>query len=235
MICDKIFPTKPVYFWREKRMAIAVTQVDIWTALVHGLISFLSPCALPLLPSFLALLLYDKGKVAFLRIAGFFLGLSGTFSALGALSGSLGSFLDKNLLRYVSGTLIIVMGLLFLLQVQLFKPRAVKLNKFTAGGVLSGVGLGLGVGLVWIPCASPVLASILAIAATKGTALKGAMLLFIYSLGISIPFLTIGGVVSKLLTKVSFGTPVWERILKYGTSALLFLIGFLIISGKAFV
>jgi hypothetical protein len=141
-------------------MAITVTQVDIWTALVHGLISFLSPCALPLLPSFVALLLYDKGESAFFRIVGFFLGLSGTFSALGALSGVLGGFLNRNLLRYVSGSLIIVMGVLFLLQVQLFKPRTVKLNRFTAGGILSGIGLGLGVGMVWIPCASPVLASI---------------------------------------------------------------------------
>ncbi|WP_448535396.1 cytochrome c biogenesis CcdA family protein [Pseudothermotoga sp.] len=216
-------------------MAIAITQVDVWTALVHGLISFLSPCALPLLPSFIALLLYDKGKSAFLRIVGFFLGLSGTFSALGALSGMLGGFLDRNLLRYVSGSLIIVMAVLFLLQVQLFKVKPLKLNRFRAGGILSGIGLGVGVGMVWIPCASPVLASILAIAATKGTALRGAILLFIYSLGISIPFLTIGGVVSKLLTKVSFGTPLWERILKYGTSVLLFVIGFLIISGKVFV
>ncbi|HBT39901.1 MAG: Cytochrome c biogenesis protein transmembrane region [Thermotoga sp. 50_1627] len=216
-------------------MVITVTQVDIWTALVHGLISFLSPCALPLLPSFIALLLYDKGRNAFFRIMGFFLGLSATFSILGALSGAVGGFLNKNVLRYVSGTLIIAMGVLFLLQVQLFKPTAVKLNKLAAGGILSGIGLGLGVGMVWIPCASPVLASILAIAATKGTALKGAVLLFIYSLGISVPFLTIGGFVSKLLTKVSFGTPLWERILKYGTSALLFLIGSLIIAGKAFV
>lgn len=216
-------------------MAITITQVDVWTALVHGLISFLSPCALPLLPSFVALLLYDKGESAFFRIVGFFLGLSGTFSALGALSGVLGGFLNRNLLRYVSGSLIIAMAVLFLLQVQLFKVKPLKLNRFTAGGILSGIGLGLGVGMVWIPCASPVLASILAIAATKGTALRGAILLFIYSLGISIPFLTIGRIISKLLTKVSFGTPLWERILKYGTSVLLFLIGFLIISGKAFV
>lgn len=216
-------------------MAITITQVDLWTALVHGLISFLSPCVLPLLPTFAALLLYDKAKNAFSRIVGFFLGLSLTFASLGALSGLIGGFVSKSLLRYISGTLIILMALLFLFQVQLFRPKPVKLGKFRAGGLLSGLGLGFGVGLVWIPCASPILASILAIAATKGTALKGAVLLFVYSLGISIPFLTIGGVVSKLFTKVSFGTPLWEKVLKYGTSALLFLVGLLIMTGKAFV
>lgn len=215
-------------------MAITLTQVDVWTALAHGFISFLSPCALPLLPSFLALLFYDK-KAAFLRIIGFFFGLSATFASLGALSGTLGGFFDKNLLRYVAGALVIVMSVLFLLQIQLFRPKAVKLNRFKAGGIFSGIGLGLGVGLVWIPCASPVLASILAIAATRGTALRGALLLFIYSLGISVPFLTIGGVVSKLFSKVSFKTPLWERVLKYATSALLLVLGLLILTGKAFV
>ncbi|MCS7175353.1 cytochrome c biogenesis CcdA family protein [Pseudothermotoga sp.] len=216
-------------------MAITITNVDFLTALLHGVISFLSPCALPLLPSFIALLLYEKGVRAFLRIVGFFIGLSITFSVLGAISGMFGGFLDKNLLRYISGSIIIAMAILFLFQIQLFKPKSVKLTKFKLGGILSGIGIGFGVGLVWIPCASPVLASILAIAATKGSTLKGATLLFVYSLGISVPFLTMGGVVSKLFTKVSFKTPTWEKVLKYGTSALLFIVGFLIIVGKVFV
>lgn len=216
-------------------MAIAITDVDLFTALLHGLVSFLSPCALPLLPSFIALLLYEKGVRAFLRIVGFFIGFSITFSALGAISGTFGSFLDKNLLRYISGSIIIAMAILFLFQIQLFKPKSVKLTKFKLGGILSGIGIGFGVGLVWIPCASPVLASILAIAATKGSTLKGATLLFVYSLGISVPFLTMGGVVSKLFTKVSFKTPTWEKVLKYGTSVLLFIVGLLIIVGKVFV
>lgn len=216
-------------------MAITVSNVDVFTAFLHGLISFLSPCALPLLPSFIALLLYEKGAQAFVRIIGFFLGLSATFSALGAISGTLGGLIDKNILRYVAGSIIMAMAILFLFQVQIFRPKSVKLTKFKFGGILSGIGIGFGVGLVWIPCASPVLASILAIAATKGSALRGAILLFVYSLGISIPFLTIGGIVSKLFTRVSFKTPAWEKVLKYGTSALLFTVGLLMISGKAFL
>lgn len=216
-------------------MAITVSNVDVFTALLHGLISFLSPCALPLLPSFIALLLYEKGAQAFMRIIGFFLGLSATFSALGAISGTLGGLLNRDVLRYVAGSIIIAMAILFLFQIQIFKPKAVKLSRLRLGGILSGIGIGCGVGLVWIPCASPVLASILAIAATKGNALRGAILLFVYSLGISVPFLTMGGIVSKLFTRVSFKTPTWEKILKYGTSALLLGIGLLMITGKAFV
>lgn len=216
-------------------MAITVNNIDVFTALLHGLISFLSPCALPLLPSFIALLLYEKGVQAFMRIIGFFLGLSATFSALGAISGTLGGLLDKNMLRYIAGSIIMIMAILFLFQIQIFKPKPVKLSRLKLGGILSGIGIGFGVGLVWIPCASPVLASILAIAATKGNALRGAILLLVYSLGISIPFLTIGGIVSKLFTRVSFKTPAWEKALKYGTSVLLFVVGILMFTGKAFL
>jgi len=216
-------------------MAISVTQVDILTAFAHGFLSFFSPCALPLIPTFIALLISERGAKSFLRIVGFFVGLSATFSALGALSGSFGLLIDRTVMRYLAGILILLMAVLFMLQVQLLKFKTFNLYRFKSGGFLSGIGIGVGIGLVWIPCASPVLASILIIASTKASALKGAFMLFIYSLGISIPFLSIGGLISKLFTKITLKAPVWEKILKYAASAQLFFIGTMILLGRLFV
>ncbi|MCD6103077.1 MAG: cytochrome c biogenesis protein CcdA, partial [Thermotogaceae bacterium] len=61
-------------------MGISLTHVDVLTALGHGILSFFSPCAVPLIPSFIALLLSEKSLKGFLRIVGFFVGISGTFS-----------------------------------------------------------------------------------------------------------------------------------------------------------
>ncbi|MGB9821004.1 MAG: cytochrome c biogenesis CcdA family protein [Pseudothermotoga sp.] len=216
-------------------MAITLTQVDILTALVHGIISFFSPCAIPLIPSFIALLVSEKGMRSIYRILGFFVGLSATFSVLGAMSGSIGILMDRLLMRYVAGSLILLMAVLFLFQVQIFKIRSFNLYRFKSGGFVSGLAIGVGIGLVWIPCASPVLASILVLASTKGSALKGGLMLFVYSLGISIPFLSIGGIVAKVFTKVSFKKPLFEQILKYLSAVLLFAIGFLVLAGKLFV
>ncbi|HOK83894.1 MAG TPA: cytochrome c biogenesis CcdA family protein [Pseudothermotoga sp.] len=216
-------------------MAITLTQVDILTALVHGIISFFSPCAIPLIPSFIALLVSEKGMRSIYRILGFFVGLSATFSVLGAMSGSIGILMDRLIMRYVAGSLILLMAVLFLFQVQIFKIRSFNLYRFKSGGFVSGLAIGVGIGLVWIPCASPVLASILVLASTKGSALKGGLMLFVYSLGISIPFLSIGGIVAKVFTKVSFKKPLFEQILKYLSAVLLFAIGFLVLAGKLFV
>lgn len=215
-------------------MAISLTQVDIFTAFVHGIISFFSPCVIPLIPSFIALLISEKGMKSFWRIVGFFVGLSMTFSVLGALSGSIGILMNRSIMRYTAGSLILLMAILFLFEVQIFKIRSFNFYRFRSGGFVAGTAIGIGIGLVWIPCVSPVLASILVIASTKESALKGALMLFVYSLGISIPFLSMGGIVSQIFTKVSLKRPIFERILKYTSVALLFSIGVLILTGKLF-
>ncbi len=216
-------------------MAISLTQVDILTAFLYGIISFFSPCVIPLVPSFMALLISEKGIRSFLRIAGFFIGFSATFSALGALSGSIGVLVNRLVMRYVAGSLILLMAVLFLLEIQIFKVRSFNFYRFKSGNLFSGIIIGAGIGLVWIPCTSPVLAAILAIASTKGSVLKGAMMLFVYSSGISIPFLSIGQIASRIFTKVSFKKPAFEKILRYTSVALLFIVGILVLAGKIFV
>ncbi|AEH51701.1 cytochrome c biogenesis CcdA family protein [Pseudothermotoga thermarum] len=212
-------------------MELAFVNVDFFTALAHGLLAFFSPCVIPLVPSFVALVLSEKGTKSFFRILGFFMGLSGTFSVLGAIGGSFGMLFDRTITRYIAGSLILAMGIVFLLQLQLFKVKVFNLYKFKSGGFLSGLIVGVGIGLIWIPCTSPILASILILASTKGTALKGAWLLFVYSMGISIPFLTVGGLVSRWFSKVTFGKPLWEKIVKIAAFLLLSTVGLLILFG----
>jgi len=113
------------------------------------------------------------------------------------------------------------------------KSWHVNLWKCGKEGFLPGLLLGGAVGSVWIPCASPILAAILVLAANTETVIKGASLLFIYSLGISIPFLLLGGTIGGILSKKpSFAPSRLEKALKYAGISLLVFMGILTIAGK---
>ncbi len=215
-------------------MGISMIDVSFFAALLHGLLAFFSPCVIPLVPSFVALVLAEKGLKSFFKVLGFFVGLSGTFSLLGAISGSAGALLDRTIMRYIAGSLILAMGVAFLFQIQLFKLKVFNFYRFKSGGFIAGLIVGVGIGLVWIPCTSPILASILVLASTKGTALRGAWLLFVYSMGISVPFLALGGVVSKWLSRITFGKPIWETVVKGLAFVLLSTVGILTLIGVSF-
>ncbi len=211
-------------------VSLSQTDVSIWVALVHGLLSFFSPCVLPLIPGFIGIVL--GGEKRFQRLIGFFIGFSVIFSMLGGFSSLLGAFLAKygNILEKIIGIGIITLGILYMLEIQIFRGKSANVWKFRNAGFVGGLVLGGAIGFVWIPCSSPVLASILLIAAQKSVS-KGIFLLFIYSLGISIPFLTIGAVLSKALT-VGFGKPKWEMWIKYIGGAFMIILGVLILLGK---
>jgi cytochrome c-type biogenesis protein len=211
-------------------VSLVQTDVSIWVALVHGLLSFFSPCVLPLIPGFIGIVL--GGEKRFQRLIGFFIGFSVIFSMLGGFSSLLGTFLAKygNILEKIIGIGIITLGILYMLEIQIFRGQSANVWKFRNAGFVGGLVLGGAIGFVWIPCSSPVLASILLIAAQKSMS-KGTFLLFIYSLGISIPFLTIGAALSKALT-VGFGKPKWEMWIKYIGGAFMIILGVLILLGK---
>jgi len=211
-------------------VSLVQTDVSIWLALVHGLLSFFSPCVLPLIPGFIGIVL--GGQRRFQRLAGFFVGFSVIFSILGGFSALIGAFLSKygSIVEKVIGFGIIAFGVLYMFEVQLFRGKSANVWKFKNVGFLGGLILGGAIGFVWIPCSSPILASILLIAAQKSMA-RGILLLFIYSLGISVPFLTIGAAISKALT-IGFGKPKWEMWIKYIGGVFMIILGVLIILGK---
>lgn len=206
------------------------TDVTLWIALVHGILAFFSPCVLPLIPAFAGVVLAKGKKLQ--RLLGFFVGFSVMFTVLGAVSSLIGGFLSTfgPVIEKVIGVVIVALGVLYMLDVQLIKGSGANLWKFKGAGFLGGLLLGGAIGFVWIPCSSPVLGSILLIAA-KENLQKGMLLLFVYSLGISLPFLTIGSVLAKALT-LGFGKPKWESLVKYVGGVFIIVLGALIFFGK---
>jgi cytochrome c-type biogenesis protein len=179
------------------------SDVSIFVALFAGLISFLSPCVLPLVPPYLVYLagtslerLADKEpepqvrRDAIIAACLFVLGFSTVFVALGASASLIGGLIRaySDYLATLAGIAIIVMGLHFLgLRIGLLmREKRAEMTKPV--GLWGAYVMGLAFAFGWTPCIGPILAAILAIAAAEATVAKGAMMLAIYSLGLGIPF-----------------------------------------------
>lgn len=175
--------------------------------MVAGIISFLSPCVLPLVPSYLCFitgasldeLAEQNGaanrqqRSALLAALMFVLGFSTVFVILGASASVVGQLLREYLgiLSQVAGVFIILMGLHFLgvFKLAILHREARYHHHSQPVGLLGAYGIGLAFAFGWTPCIGPVLATILTIAASEQDVMKGAGLLAIYSLGLGIPFL----------------------------------------------
>jgi cytochrome c-type biogenesis protein len=180
-------------------------DVSIVAALLAGLISFLSPCVLPLVPPYLVYLsglslerFADAEPVPTVRretVFGallFVLGFSTIFVALGAGASAIGGLLRvySDVLAQVAGIAIIIMGLHFLGLLRM--PWLAKQRRFEVPkpvGLWGAYVMGLAFAFGWTPCIGPILATILAVAASETTVTKGAGLLAIYSAGLGIPFM----------------------------------------------
>lgn len=187
---------------------MATTEITLLAAFIAGVISFASPCVLPLVPGYLTIVtgaditadvddrtrLWRIGRETML----FILGFSTVFILLGLTATTVGRALFTNqvLLARISGALLLGMGLYligslvlqapWLYQEKRFQPDLSRFGPFAAP--VAGVAFGLG----WTPCIGPVLTSVLAVAATRGRASEGAALLAVYSAGLAVPFLITG-------------------------------------------
>ena len=182
--------------------------VGAFAAGLAGLISFLSPCVLPLVPPYLGFLggtsldaLTGEGKTvsarAYSRVilaAVFFvLGFTTIFVSLGAAASVFGQFIaqHKDTMAMVAGALILVFGLHFLgvIRIPLLYRQARMEADVKPASLIGAYIMGLAFAFGWTPCVGPVLATILTFAASEATVTKGAGLLFVYSLGLGIPFI----------------------------------------------
>lgn len=181
-----------------------VSDVSIYAALIAGLVSFLSPCVLPLVPPYLVYLagttlerFADREpeprvrRETVLAACLFVLGFSTVFVALGASASVIGSLIRaySGPLATIAGIAIIIMGLHFLGVTQialLYRQKRVEVAKPV--GLWGAYAMGLAFAFGWTPCIGPILAAILAVAASEQTVAKGAALLAVYSLGLGIPF-----------------------------------------------
>jgi cytochrome c-type biogenesis protein len=163
---------------------------NIFLSIGAGLASVLSPCVLPVVPVIVAGSEHKDRLRPFLVV----LGLSITFMTMGAVSSLFGAMLIGRT-RYIEqagGLVIMVMGVMVLFDMSLFK-RFYRLSNIQVRteGRLSGLILGMALGVIWVPCIGPMLSSILAMVGTSGQLPKGILLLGFYSLGLAIPMLLV--------------------------------------------
>jgi cytochrome c-type biogenesis protein len=182
-----------------------IHDVSIPAALIAGLVSFLSPCVLPLVPPYLVYLtgatiehvaneeaVASSRRAVMVSAVMFVLGFSTVFVALGASASLIGSFIHawSAELSVVAGIIIVVMGLHFLGLTRIdLLMREGRLPIPKPVGLWGAYVMGLAFAFGWTPCIGPILATILAVAASEQTVTKGAGLLAVYSLGLGIPFL----------------------------------------------
>jgi cytochrome c-type biogenesis protein len=169
---------------------VEVGLANIALAVGAGLASVLSPCVLPVVPVVVA----GAERKDMLRPLLLVLGLSVTFIIMGAVSSLFGALLvgKTRYIEVAGAAVIMIMGLLVLLDLNLFK-RLYRLSNIRVRGEgrLAGFFLGLALGLVWVPCIGPFLSSILAMVGTSGQLVHGIILLAFYSLGLAIPMLAV--------------------------------------------
>jgi len=220
-------------------------NISLLVAFGAGLLSFLSPCVLPLVPVYLASLygpeLFEpKAKrfriPIFLHSLSFVIGFSVVFTLFGAGAGLVGFALSSHLalIRQIAGSLLIVFGLCLLVALKVpwlnFERRLAPSQGVTIGYLRSFL-TGSIFSVAWTPCIGPILGGILSLALGSETTWHGAYLLATYSLGLGLPFLAVGAAFDSM-------TPLLKRIHRYSSviyivsGVLLIAVGILILTNK---
>ena len=212
-------------------------------AFLAGLVSFLSPCVLPLIPGYISYIsgtslnkITDKKRnLIVVKTIFFTLGFSFVFIALGSTASLIGKFflINSNIFRIVAGVIIIFFSLQ-IMQIINFKFMNKDIRIFTdkysnslAFPLLVGVAFGFG----WTPCIGPILGSILALASIEENINKSILLLSFYSLGLAIPFIISGVLIDKFLF-FSKNFRKYISIIIKGGGAILLLTGIAILTGQ---
>jgi len=222
-------------------------DVSAGGAFLGGLLSFASPCVLPLVPPYLAYMAgvsvdelrgqsgaMARGRVLLTALC-FVAGFSTVFVALGASASFIGQAVSAHLalLGYVAGVLIVLMGLHFLhiIRIPLLDRTARVGVAERPASMIGAYAIGLAFGFGWSPCVGPVLTAILLMAGAEDSAVEGAKLLLIYSLGIGVPFLVAAAFASafmRMLARFRARLGLVEKIM----GGFLVIAGVLIFTGQ---
>lgn len=229
--------------WFSSQAASGSLLLALPVALIAGLVSFFSPCVIPLLPGYLSyatglsgidLATGEAGRQRGRMLAGsvlFVAGFTVVFVALGTLSGALGSWLItwQREITVVLGACTILLGLSFAGFLP-FLRREWRIHRFPSVGLAAAPLLGLLFGLGWTPCIGPTLAVITTLSINEGTAGRGALLSGVYALGLGIPFIVAG-----LAYRRALGALGWVRrhqvwVMRTG-GLMMVAVGVLLVSG----
>lgn len=225
-------------------------DITIAGALLAGLLSFLSPCILPIVPFYLSYLAGigmsqitaeaqippDVRRRAVISATGFALGIITIFMGLGAAASVFGQFVREyfDILRWVAAALIIAMGLHFLGVLRigiLYRQVRADVGATSDAGIAGAYVMGLAFAFGWTPCVGPVLAAILFTAAGEDTAWRGAWLLLVYGAGMTAPFVLAAVMVGPFMGWMARFRPYLGRI-EQAMGVMLILFGLLIASNS---
>lgn len=172
---------------------------------LEGIITFISPCLLPMLPVYLSYFAggsSDSPRSVLKNAFGFIIGFTLVFVALGAFAGTVGRFFNEHriLINLVTGMIVILFGLNFLgiIRIGFLNKSIGRESKSRQLGFFSSILFGSVFSISWTPCVSAFLGSALMLAAQSGSIGKGVSMLFLYSLGLGIPFILSAALVGKL-------------------------------------
>jgi cytochrome c-type biogenesis protein len=206
-----------------------------------GIIAFVSPCVLPLAPGYISYVtgltgaeLGEQGRGRGRVLLGsilFVLGFSVVFVSYGVLFGSIGAQLleYQSVIDRVLGVLLIVMGLAFMGLIPALQ-RERRMHMIPQWGVAGAPLLGLLFGLGWSPCIGPTLAAVQSLAFTEASAARGALLSFVYCLGLGLPFVLLGLAFSRSMRAIGWVKSHYVLVMRIG-GAMLIVLGLLMLSG----
>lgn len=218
-------------------------QLLFSTVFFAGIVSFLSPCILPLLPVYLSILSTNETNtkrilpINFLLLAKtivFVLGLSTSFVILGFGAGYLGSLLYANWVLPVCGLIVILLGLhqIGLFQSKILnREKKVTLKRSEKRDLFGAYLLGFTFSIGWTPCIGPILGAVLGLSASDGSATYGALLMFIYSLGLLIPFLLMAIFSDFLLQRMKKVHPYLDKI-RIAGGVLIVIMGIILMTNN---
>jgi cytochrome c-type biogenesis protein len=210
-------------------------------ALLAGLVSFFSPCVVPLLPGYVS---YATGLGAAEVVEGsprrgrmlagtslFVLGFAAVFVLTGVVAGAAGRVLAeyRDVITRVLGVVIIVLGLIFA-GVLKIGQRDLRSHRIPAVGVAAAPLIGVVFALGWTPCLSPTLGVVVNLGFNEGTAVRGGLLGFAYALGLGIPFVLAGLAFTKMASAVAFLRERQQLVMQIG-GVLLIIVGLLLVTG----
>lgn len=209
--------------------------MQYFISFLEGIITFVSPCLLPMLPIYISYFAGDSErdtKRVVKNALGFILGFTLVFVLLGALAGSLGTLLQEYsaVVNLVTGLIVIFFGLNFLgvFRVNLF--RGTKLGNVEHLGFFSSLLFGVVFSVGWTPCVGAFLGSALLLASQQGHVLEGMAMLLVYSLGLGIPFLLSAVLIDRLKSTFDWIKRNY-RVINLVSGALLVLVGVLMATG----